>query len=154
MRTVLSPETAAIMTDMLQAVVETGTGQAAKSIGRPVAGKTGTTDTYRDALFIGFSPVVVTGVWVGMDQYGTLGSKETGARAALPIWVDFMRQALADRPSSDFSVPAGVEKIRIDSKSGLLASDECPDATTMLFEQGTAPKQYCRHAATVGVEGL
>jgi penicillin-binding protein 1A len=141
------------MTDMLQAVVEMGTGQAAKSIGRPVAGKTGTTDTYRDALFMGFSPVVLTGVWVGMDQYGTLGSKETGARAALPIWVDFMRQALADRPFSDFSVPAGVEKIRIDSKSGLLASDGCPDATTMLFKQGTAPKQYCRHAATVGGKG-
>jgi penicillin-binding protein 1A len=82
MRTAVSPETAAIVTDMLQAVVKSGTGKAASSIGRPLAGKTGTTDTYRDALFVGFSPAIVAGVWVGLDRYETLGNKETGARAA------------------------------------------------------------------------
>jgi penicillin-binding protein 1A len=154
MHAVLSPETAAIMTDMLQAVVQVGTGKAARSIGRPLAGKTGTTDTYRDALFIGFSPIVVTGVWVGMDQYSTLGNKETGARAALPIWIDFMDQVLAGRPYHDFSLPEGVAKVRIDAESGLLASENCPNAVTVMFKKGTEPKQYCEHASGTHLGGL
>jgi penicillin-binding protein 1A len=155
LRTVLSPETAAIMTDMLQAVIQSGTGQAAKSLGRPVAGKTGTTDTYRDALFVGFSPTLVAGVWVGLDHYSTLGQKETGARAALPIWIYFMEQALADRPLDDFVLPNGVVKIQIDADSGLLASEDCPNAVTAVFRRGTEPKEYCRHASgVVGLGGL
>ncbi|MBW2566262.1 MAG: PBP1A family penicillin-binding protein [Deltaproteobacteria bacterium] len=154
MRTAVSPETAAIVTDMLQAVVQSGTGKAASSIGRPLAGKTGTTDTYRDALFVGFSPTTVAGVWVGLDRYGTLGNKETGARAALPIWIDFMEQVLADGPYHDFSLPEGVVKVRIDTESGLLASDNCPNAVTVVFKKGTEPKQYCRHASVVGLGGL
>jgi penicillin-binding protein 1A len=154
MRTVVSPETAAIMTDMLQAVVEAGTGKAARRIGRPVAGKTGTTDSYQDALFIGFSPTVVVGVWVGLDHHGTLGEKETGARAALPIWIDFMEQALSGRPYRDFSLPEGVVKVRIDIESGLLASENCPNAVVVVFKKGTEPKQYCKHAARAGFGGL
>jgi penicillin-binding protein 1A len=154
MRTVLSPETAAIMTNMLQAVVESGTGKGARRIYQPVAGKTGTTDTYRDALFIGFSPTIVAGVWVGLDHYGTLGNKETGARAALPIWIDFMEQVLAGRPYRDFSLPEGVVKVRIDVDSGLLASRDCPNAVTVVFKKGTEPKQYCRHASGGDLEGL
>jgi len=150
-RTVVSPETAAIMTDMLQAVVHAGTGKAARCIGRPLAGKTGTTDSYRDALFLGFSPTVVAGVWVGLDHYGILGNKETGARAALPIWVDFMEQVLAGRPYRDFSLPEGVVKVRIDVESGLLASQNCPNAVTVVFKKGTEPKQYCRHASGAGL---
>jgi len=150
----VSPETAAIMTDMLQAVVQSGTGRAARRIGRLLAGKTGTTDSYRDALFVGFSPTVVAGVWVGLDHYGILGNKETGSRAALPIWVDFMDQALAGRPYRDFSVPEGVVKVRVDVESGLLASENCPNAVTVVFKKGTEPKQYCRHAAGIGLGGL
>jgi penicillin-binding protein 1A len=152
--TAVSPETAAIMTDMLQAVVQSGTGRAARRISRLLAGKTGTTDSYRDALFVGFSPTVVAGVWVGLDHYGILGNKETGSRAALPIWVDFMEQALADRPYRDFSLPEGVVKVRVDVESGLLASENCPNAATVVFKKGTEPKQYCRHAAGIGLGGL
>ncbi|HID31184.1 MAG TPA: penicillin-binding protein 1A [Desulfobacterales bacterium] len=154
MRSVLSPETAAIMTDMLQAVVQSGTGRAARRIGRPLAGKTGTTDSYRDALFVGFSPTVVAGVWVGLDHYGILGEKETGARAALPIWIDFMEQALANRPYGDFSLPEGVVKVRIDVESGLLASENCPNAVAAVFRKGTEPKQYCKHGSGTDLEGL
>ncbi len=150
-RAVVSPETAAIMTDMLQAVVHAGTGKAARCIGRPLAGKTGTTDSYRDALFLGFSPTVVAGVWVGLDRFGVLGNKETGARAALPIWIDFMEQVLAGRPYRDFSLPEGVVKVRIDVESGLLASQNCPNAVTVVFKKGTEPKQYCRHASGAGL---
>jgi penicillin-binding protein 1A len=119
-----------------------------------VAGKTGTTDTYRDALFLGFSPRVVAGVWVGLDHYSTLGDKETGARAALPIWIDFMQEAIADRPHHDFTLPNGVIKVQIDADSGLLASEDCPRAVTMVFKKGTEPKRWCRHASGVGLEGL
>ncbi len=154
MRTAVSPETAAVMTDMLQAVVESGTGKAAKSIARPLAGKTGTTDSCRDALFIGFSSSIVAGVCVGLDDYGTLGNKETGARAALPIWIDFMEQVLAGRPYHDFSLPKGVAKVQIDAESGLLASNNCPNTVTVVFKKGTEPRQYCKHASEVGLEGL
>jgi penicillin-binding protein 1A len=154
MRTVVSPETAAVMTDMLRAVVESGTGKAAKCIGRPLAGKTGTTDTCRDALFTGFSSTIVAGVWVGLDHHGTLGNKETGARAALPIWIDFMEQVLAGRPYHDFSLPKGVAKVQIDAESGLLASENCPNAVTVVFKKGTDPRQYCKHASGVGLGGL
>jgi penicillin-binding protein 1A len=154
MRTVTSPESAAIMADMLQAVVHAGTGRAARRIGRPLAGKTGTTDSYRDALFVGFSPTIVVGVWVGLDQYGVLGNKETGARAALPIWIDFMEQVLLGRPYRDFSLPEGVARVLIDVESGLLASQNCPNAAAVVFKKGTEPKRYCRHESGTGLGGL
>jgi len=154
LRAAISSETAAIMADMLQTVIQSGTGKAAKSLGWSLAGKTGTTNTYRDALFVGFSPTVVTGVWVGLDHYGTLGDKETGARAALPIWINFMEQALADRPYHGFALPNGVVKVQVDAESGLLASETCPNAVTVVFKKGTAPKRYCRHALDTGLGGL
>jgi penicillin-binding protein 1A len=145
MRPVISPETAAVMTDMLRAVVSEGTGKAARRIGRPLAGKTGTTDAFKDALFIGFSPIIVTGVWVGLDRHVTLGDMETGAKAALPIWIDFMEQVLHGRPCHDFDLPEGAVKVRMDAESGLLASENCPNAVTAVFKKGSEPKQYCRH---------
>jgi penicillin-binding protein 1A len=151
---VIRPETAAIMTDMLQAVVQTGTGKAARRLGRPLAGKTGTTDTFKDALFLGFSPTVATGVWVGMDHHGTLGSMETGARAALPIWIAFMEQVLADQPPEDFSLPEGVVTVRIDPQSGRLASEDCPNAEAMVFKKGTEPKQVYKQASGISSGGL
>ena len=152
-RPVISPETAAIMTDMLEAVVLEGTATAAQPIGRPLAGKTGSTDSYRDALFIGFSPTVATGVWVGLDDHGTLGDKETGAKAALPIWIDFMEKALKDRLYCDFDLPQGVVRVHMDTESGLLASEGSPKAVTALFEEGTEPKQYHRRGAKGLLEG-
>ncbi len=143
-RTAISAETAAVMTDMLRAVVQEGTGRAAKRIGRPLAGKTGTTDNYRDALFVGFSPTIATGVWVGMDDHDSLGDKETGARAALPIWIDFMQEVLTGRTYRNFDLPDDVVKVSIDAETGLLASENCPTAVTAVFAKGTEPKQYSK----------
>lgn len=140
---VISAETAAIMTDMLRAVVLEGTGRRAQDIGRPLAGKTGTTDGYKDALFVGFSPTTAAGVWVGLDKHSTLGDKETGARAALPIWIDFMGQALKGHPYYHFDFPEGVVSVAMDPESGLLASPECSQTVAAVFKRGTEPKEYC-----------
>jgi penicillin-binding protein 1A len=143
-RPAISPETAAITTDMLKAVVLEGTGRAARRIGRPLGGKTGTTDGYKDAWFLGFSPTIVTGVWVGLDHHGSLGDKETGAKAALPIWIHFMEQVLSGQPYHDFALPEGVVKVHIDAESGLLAPENCAHALWAVFKKGTGPKQYSR----------
>jgi penicillin-binding protein 1A len=153
-RPAISPETAAVTTDMLRAVVLEGTGRAARRIGRPLAGKTGTTDGYKDALFIGFSPTIVTGVWVGLDHHGTLGDKETGAKAALPIWMHFMEQVLRGQPYHDFALPEGVVKVHMDAKSGLLASENCADALWAVFKRGTEPKQYGKQGTENSLGGL
>ena len=153
-RTVISSEAAAIMTDMLKAVVMEGTGQEAMRIGRPLAGKTGTTDGYKDAFFIGFSPTIVAGAWVGLDNHGTMGDKETGARAALPIWIHFMDQVLRGRLCHDFDLPEDVVQVRIDASSGLLATKDCPNAVTALFKKGTGPKRRDRQGPERQFGGL
>jgi len=113
---VIKPETAYLMTDLLRGVIEHGTGWKAKSLGRPLAGKTGTTNEYSDAWFIGYTPGLVAGVWVGYDDHRSIGPKETGARAALPIWIDFMKEVLKDTPPEDFPVPEGI--VFINTKKG------------------------------------
>ena len=107
-RIAMSGEGAAIMTNMLEAVINEGTGTAARVLNRSVAGKTGTTNDHKDAFFIGFSPSVLAGVWVGRDMPAPLGKGETGAKAALPIWIDFMSKALANKQDEAFNVPDGV----------------------------------------------
>ena len=140
-RAVMSRAGAAIMTDMLSSVIQEGTGRKARVIRYPVAGKTGTTNQYKDALFIGFSPSIAAGVWVGRDVYKTLGNLETGARAALPIWIEFMTQALADSPLQYFDIPDDVVKVRIDPITGLRASDNSTHTITALFKKGTEPRK-------------
>lgn len=107
----LDRETAYIMTDLLQAVVNEGTGRRAQKLTSlaPIAGKTGTTNDYTDAWFIGFSPRLTTAVWVGRDDHKSLGKKEAGSRAALPIWIDFMEQALANYPGGSFKKPPSIQ---------------------------------------------
>ena len=144
-RTVIRRETAYIMTDMMQGVIQNGTGKKAKKIGRPLGGKTGTTDTCRDALFVGFSPSLVTGVWVGCDNHESLGDHATGGRIALPIWIDFMGGAMTGEPYQDFAVPQNIIRVSIDRESGLLASKNCPFAEEAAFIKGTEPTMYCRH---------
>ena len=101
---VISPEVARTMTAMLEEVIQFGTGVQAKALGRPAAGKTGTTQDYTDAWFMGFTPQLTCGVWVGFDDKQiSLGKKETGARAALPIWLEFMKTALEGQPPLDFA---------------------------------------------------
>jgi penicillin-binding protein 1A len=141
-KVVISRESAAIITDMLRSVIQDGTGQKAKVIECPVAGKTGTTNEFKDALFIGFSPSITTGVWVGQDTFTTIGKGETGDKAALPIWIEFMQRALLDRAIQYFDIPDDVVKVNIDSSTGLLATDNSPNAVKALFKKGTEPKSY------------
>jgi penicillin-binding protein 1A len=138
-RIVMSGEGAAIMTNMLEAVINEGTGTAARVLNRSVAGKTGTTNDHKDAFFIGFSPSVLAGVWVGRDMPAPLGKGETGAKAALPIWIDFMSKALANKQDEAFNVPEGVVMVNVDPATGLPASPESKVVATALYRKGTEP---------------
>ena len=133
---VLTPETAYIITDMLKSVITDGTGRKAQVLGRPLAGKTGTTDDFRNALFIGFSPELTAGVWVGYDSNHTLGRGATGAETALPAWIAFMEQALRDKPVSDFQRPAGVVMVPMDRVTGQPAQAGSSNAVEAAFRVG------------------
>ncbi len=136
---VLTPQTAYIMTNLLQGVVENGTGWRARALKRPVAGKTGTTNNLNDAWFIGFVPRLAAGVWVGYDNEQPLGKNETGSRAAAPIWVRFMKKALDGVPPENFPIPDGVEFAKVDPKTGLLANPSTENAVFEVFKVGTTP---------------
>ena len=138
---VLPATQAYLALDLMRAVIlhPQGTGAKARSLGRPLAGKTGTTNSQADAWFIGFSPDIATGVWVGFDSKEVLGKGETGGRAALPIWMDFMKVALERNPERDFEVPDDIVFARIDPHSGLLAPPGSPDGYFQAFLEGTEP---------------
>lgn len=139
----LDRTTCYLVTSLLKSVVEEGTGKGAKVLNRPIAGKTGTTNNFVDAWFEGFTPSLVAGVWVGYDNaQASLGDRETGARAALPIWVNFMAKALGGTPVEDFAMPEDVVTEKIDPETGLLARDGAPDAISDVFRRGTEPTQY------------
>jgi penicillin-binding protein 1A len=138
-REAVSPETAYVITHMLRGVVERGTGQAAKALGRPVAAKTGTTNDYSNAWFIGYTPRLSTGVWVGYDRPRSLGKDETGSRVAVPIWVSYMGRVLGDSPKDDFPVPDKVAMAPVD----LDPSNECVRVVTLAFVKGTEPQVTC-----------
>jgi penicillin-binding protein 1A len=135
----LSPQTAYLMTYLLEGVVQNGTGWRAKALGRPVAAKTGTTDQFFDAWFIGYTPELITGVWVGFDEERSLGENETGSRAASPIWVTFMSKILNDKPIKDFPAPEGVEFMKIDPKTGQVSLGK--EGILECFKEGTGPPQ-------------
>jgi penicillin-binding protein 1A len=118
---VFSPQTAYVMTDLMKSVVESGTATRARELKRPAAGKTGTTSDARSVWFIGFTPEVVAGAYVGFDDNQSLGRAESGGRAAVPIWLRFMHAAVDDQPPRDFVAPAGVVRRGIDVRTGLLA---------------------------------
>ena len=141
---VIAKETAYLITNMMEDVVQKGTGQAAKVLDRPIAGKTGTTNDYINAWFIGGTPNLVTGVYVGFDDRRPLGESETGARSALPIWIAFMKEALNQLPVVPFEIPDGVAFVRVDSSTGLLESEqegEGQKGTVELFAKGSEPTQ-------------
>jgi penicillin-binding protein 1A len=138
-REALSPEMAYVITHMLRGVVERGTGHGAKALGRPIAAKTGTTNDYSNAWFIGFTPHIATGVWVGYDRPRSLGRDETGARTAVPIWTAYMAKVLGDSAREDFPVPERVSLVPID----LDPSNECVRVVTMAFVRGTEPSVSC-----------
>jgi len=137
---VADPRVAYQLVSLLQGVVERGTGTRAKIIGKPVAGKTGTTNDSRDTWFMGFSPDLVAGIYVGYDQPRTLGKKETGASVALPGFIKFMQQALKDKPSTPFRIPPGIEFIKVNVKTGQppLPGDPGP-VILEAFKEGEGP---------------
>ena len=134
----ISPQTAFLISSMLQSVVEEGTGKKVRALNRPCAGKTGTTNDVRDAWFIGFTPQLVAGVWLGFDDLSPLGKHETGAVAASPVWLDFMQQALQNEPVQPFKAPEGIIYVKVNPETGLPpASGE--DGVFECFREGNAP---------------
>lgn len=135
---VLSPEVSFLVASMMQDVIREGTGQKALILGRKdLSGKTGTTNDYRDAWFSGFNADVVTTAWIGFDQPASLGRGETGARAALPIWIDFMRNALQGIPEKPLIPPQSVVRITVNSETGKPTTADDPQAMQEYFIQGT-----------------
>jgi penicillin-binding protein 1A len=137
---VIDPRIAFISTYVMQDVVEQGTGTRVRSIGRPVAAKTGTTNDMRDAWFIGFTPSLVTGIWVGFDQEKSLGKQEVGGRAAAPIWLYFMEKALQGKPVEVFPVPEGIVFVKVDPKTGAVVNAGAKGAILESFLEGTTPE--------------
>jgi penicillin-binding protein 1B len=141
-RQAATPQGTYLITSLLKGVVDRGTGVKARALGvrGPLAGKTGTTDGYRDAWFIGYTPDIAIGVWVGFDDERPI--KLTGAQAALPIWSE-LAVRLIPGDSQDFEMPVGVVRRRVDPKSGQLATSQCPEKTFEFFIGGTEPTVYC-----------
>ncbi len=137
------PDTTFLVTNMLRSVIDEGTGAAARraGFGAEAAGKSGTTNDLRDAWFVGFTPELLTVVWVGLDDNTPLGL--TGAQAALPIWTRFMRQALAGRTPLTFQSPEGVGFVEIDAATGEVALPSCPRTIREAFLYGTEPLEAC-----------
>jgi penicillin-binding protein 1A len=137
----LSPQTAYIIDNLLQQVVSSGTGWRARVLKRPVAGKTGTSNNEQDAWFMGFSPYLLTGVYVGFDQVRPMGKYETGSRAASPIWVQYRQAVEDDYPVQDFPKPEGIVMARIDAGKGLLAGPGTEKSLFLPFKSGTEPRE-------------
>ncbi len=152
---VIDMSTAYIMTSMLESVVKHGTGHRVRALKRPVAGKTGTTNNLYDAWFLGYTPRYTSGVWVGLDQEAPLGKGETGSRAASPIWLDYMQQALEGKPVRTFNVPEGIVFAKIDAKTGLLPIAESEKTIFECFKEGTIPTEHSpKPNAVQGTEDL
>jgi len=142
-REAVNPAVAYVLTQMLRGAVERGTAVSARSLGRPIAGKTGTTNDFSNAWFVGYTPSITAAVWVGHDRVRSLGHEETGARAALPVWIALMREILKDRPGEDFTPPENVAMARVDMTTGFLATPNCPKPVVMAFVAGTEPTRFC-----------
>jgi len=137
---ILSPGISYMVTNLMESVVKHGTAHVIKkTLNRPIAGKTGTTNDYNDAWFIGFSPELVTGVWVGKDQDESLGVNETGTRTAIPIWLKYMQEALKDVPIKDFAVPNEVSYIKINQETGEETTFDDPDGRFEVFLNENLP---------------
>jgi penicillin-binding protein 1A len=136
---IIDPVTAYQIVSMAEGVVQRGTATVVASLNTPLGGKTGTTNDYRDAWFIGFSPDLVVGVWAGFDQPRSMGEGETGSRISAPIFRDFMRAALEDTPPTPFRIPSGVRLVRIDATTGLLPNAGTTQTILEAFKPDTEP---------------
>ena len=130
---VMSPEVAYTVTSMLESVVQHGTGRQVRALERPAAGKTGTTNDFHDAWFIGYTPEIVAGVWVGFDNQASLGRRESGGRVAAPIWLSFMKEALEGQPVTDFPIPPGIRFVLQDGPEDTESITRTPEGGP-LFE--------------------
>jgi len=136
---ILSTDSSFLITNMLKGVIDRGTGVRARALGRPAAGKTGTTNNQVDAWFVGFTPQVLTGVWTGRDSPTPMGRYETGSHAALPTWLTFMQDAHTGKEVKSFTPPEGIEWALIDRKTGKLANADTESTLLEAFKEGTAP---------------
>jgi penicillin-binding protein 1A len=139
---VLDPLTAYQMTSILEGVIQRGTAQTVKAVGKPLAGKTGTTNDAKDVWFVGFSPDLAVGVFLGYDQPKSLGNAATAGQYAAPVFRDFMQLALKDKPATPFRVPAGIKLIRVNSATGTRAGGEGGGTILEAFKPGQAPPEY------------
>ncbi len=145
---VISAETAYLITNILESVVQEGTGWRAKELNRPTAGKTGTTNDLKDAWFIGYVEQLLAVTWVGYDHERSLGKSETGSQAAAPAWVAFMKEATKDLPVKQFPVPDNIDFRPIDPLTGLLVPEDSPDIVIEAFAPNTAPVRYAMEENT------
>jgi penicillin-binding protein 1A len=137
---VLDPMTAYQITSMMEGVVQFGTASALRDVGKPIAGKTGTTNDEKDVWFVGFSPDIVVGLYLGYDKPRSLGREAQGGHTAAPVARDFLKLALANKPAVPFRVPAGIKLIRVDAKTGMRAGPGDGGRTILeAFKPGTAP---------------
>ena len=143
MREVARPDTTYLVVNMMRSVINEGTAAAARSTGFSLdaAGKTGTTNDQRDAWFIGFTPDLITAVWVGFDDNKPIGL--TGSQGALPMWTSFMKRATAGRGNRAFTVPDNIVFAEIDKATGKLATPGCPKVINEAFLAGTEPHEQC-----------
>lgn len=139
----LNPQTVFLTVNIMKGVIERGTGWFARRLGRPLAGKTGTTQDQRDLLFVAFSPDLVCGVWVGYDDFRPLKKGLSASSIAVPLWTDFMREALKSYPKKDFTIPPKIEFAKIDADTGYLALPSCPKVILESFREGTIPIEFC-----------
>lgn len=149
----LSPQLAYLVADLMKTVVQRGTGRAAQALGRTVAGKTGTSTDYRDAWFIGYTPDLLAGVWVGRDDFQPIGPRVTGGNTALPIWRDFMAASHPDTPDRPFAPPPGVAFLRANEHTGNPEPPGSPGASWIPFRYGTVPERFLDDGAQ-GALGL
>ena len=141
---VIKPESAYVMINMMESVINYGTAKIAKKYKIPIsAGKTGTTDNNTDAWFIGFTPEFIVGVWVGYDDRSSIGNWATASQIAVPIWADFMSELYKGKEIKDFAVPENIVTAKIDTSSGLLATKDCKETIEEIFIKGTVPTKYC-----------
>ncbi|MBI1261579.1 MAG: PBP1A family penicillin-binding protein [Rhizobiales bacterium] len=148
-----NPQTAYQVTSLLEGVIQRGTGSAARRVGVPLAGKTGTSSEARDAWFMGYSPNLVIGVFVGYDEPTPLGRAETGGRTAAPIFADIMQQAIGDKPAIPFRVPSGISLVRVDAATGQPAGPGTQKVILEAFKTGTELQASASSQRTLGVVG-
>ncbi len=149
---ILDPHTAYQVTSMLEGVVKRGTGYKVAKVGKPLAGKTGTTNDEKDAWFIGFSPDLVVGVFIGYDNPEPMGKGETGGGTAAPIFRDFMQLALADKPAAPFRVPPGIKLVRVDANTGLRATATTEKTILEAFKPNEDPPDGNNYVTLPGAE--